>query len=98
MSEPGAPATAAKAEVVRAAGKVTFVYETAALRFEVVRHGRSLVIPYSSLQAKGGYGELDRIADAWWALAAEADVDCIEIAYRMGDPYETYQIRPTAEQ
>jgi hypothetical protein len=100
MSEPQPPlppATAAKVEIVREAGEVTLVYETAAFRVEVVRRGRTLTIPHSTLHAQGATGELDRIADAWWGLAAAAEIDCIEIAYRMGDPYETYQLRPVVE-
>lgn len=88
---------APKVALERSGSGRTFVYETAAFRVAVACRGRVLTIPYSTLHERGAYAELERIADAWWALADEAGIERIEIAYRMGDPYETFTIRPTAE-
>ncbi len=79
---------------MRKGGTLVFVYEARAFRVEVPCHGSVLVIPYTTLAERGAYHELERIADAWWALAGEAGVERIDISYRMGDPYETYPLRP----
>ncbi|MCA9651648.1 MAG: hypothetical protein H6712_25055 [Myxococcales bacterium] len=71
-----------------------FVYQTESVRLAVAARGRDLIIPYSLLHAHGMYDQLERIVDAWWALAPQARVDRISIAYRGGDPYETFQLRP----
>jgi hypothetical protein len=75
-------------------GRATGPIITSALQ---PRTGRTLTIPHSTLHEQRATEELDRIVDAWWALAAAAEIDCIEIAYRLGDPYETYQLRPVVE-
>jgi hypothetical protein len=62
-------------------------------KFEVSSYRTSLDIPSHFLSTMPEL-EQEQVFDAFWALAEPLGFEQVCIAYRLGDPYETYVVRP----
>lgn len=82
----------AEVEIRREGGRVTLVYRGARAPLELrVRRG-VVTIAYPALQAAGG--DVERVVEACWAVASAAGIEAIDVVYRVGDPFETWRVRP----
>ena len=77
-----------------AGGRVTLVYRGGAAPLELsVRRG-VVTVHYPALHAVGAGGDVDRVVEACWAVASAAGIEAIDVVYRIGDPFETWRVRP----
>lgn len=84
----------AEVEIRRAGGRVTLVYRGGAAPVELpVRRG-VVTVHYPVLHAVGAGGDVDRVVEACWAVASAAGIEAIDVVYRIGDPFETWRVRP----
>jgi hypothetical protein len=61
--------------------------------FEISSYKTSLDVPSHFIKTMPKL-EQEQVFDAFWALAQPLGFEHICIAYRLGDPYETYVVRP----
>jgi hypothetical protein len=62
-------------------------------KFEVSSYITSLDVSSNFLSLMSEF-EQEQVFDAFWALAQPLGFEQVCIAYRLGDPYETYVVRP----
>jgi hypothetical protein len=61
--------------------------------FEISSYPTTLDVPSHFLSVMPEL-EQEQVFDAFWALAQPLGFKQVCIAYRLGDPYETFEVRP----